>query len=113
MLAVFQPRAFQPASQSLIPFCTYWLSVCTITSHGPKEKTKGGLAAEVTASAFFYDFATVGLSDEQMKDCLASKGEWRAVARDSDTFRKAQLEHMNKRHHRQYDDLTKALKAAE
>src|SRR5471030_3118427 len=34
LAAVFQPRAFQPCIHSLMPFCTYWLSVCSTTAHG-------------------------------------------------------------------------------
>src|SRR5471032_2569460 len=45
MAAVFQPRAFQPWIHSLIPFCTYWLSVCSTTVHGRLS----ALSASITA----------------------------------------------------------------
>src|SRR5471032_959920 len=45
LAAVFQPRAFQPCIHSLMPFCTYWLSVCSVTMHGRLS----ALSASITA----------------------------------------------------------------
>lgn len=49
--------------------------------------------ATLIMSEYFYSFSHVFESDETMKECLEMKGDWNAIARDSQRFREAALDH--------------------
>lgn len=53
------------------------------------SETKDGKGVEFVAMYFNYE--TVGTRDDYMRDCLKGKGEWQAVSRDSQEFRRARL----------------------
>ena len=63
-------------------------TVLATCSHAHKGDAGSG---EVNTS--FYGYDDIGLSDEQMADCLKGKGRWNALARDSLEFRKAKLDY--------------------
>lgn len=64
-----------------------------------------GDGGAVNATAHFYNFADVGLKDEQMADCLKGDGRWKAIARDSAEWRKAKLDYDRKRLRKAVDKL--------
>lgn len=61
------------------------LASCTMTDRNEKG------SSELVFS--YYDFAKVGLSDTEMKQCLEVKGAWSAVPRTSREWRRAKLDH--------------------
>lgn len=96
-----QPCSAQFADRTVLASCTYALD---------EKPVDGGPAAGAFASGTFrtsfYDFADVGLDDNQMADCMKAKGKWTAVARDSVEWRKARLEHNRKNLQKQVDKLS-------
>lgn len=65
------------------------LALCTV-----ELPTDAGVTKLVISH---YDFADVGLSDVAMSECLSSEGSWNPISRDSAPFRKAKLEHAQRR----------------
>jgi hypothetical protein len=78
------------------------LASCSVSS---TATAKTGEAYAVTVRTTFYDVADVGNSDAKMAECLESKGEWKALPKDSPEFRKARLEHSRKRLEKAVDGL--------
>lgn len=64
------------------------LATCTVS-----KPVDGGT---MSARGLFFDFGEVGLSDVHMRDCLKMKGEWSAIPRDSQEWRRAKLDHDTK-----------------
>lgn len=54
-------------------------------------------AGVVKLALSHYDFGAVGLTDVSMSECLAQSGAWNPLPRDSALFRRAQLEHLQRR----------------
>jgi hypothetical protein len=54
-------------------------------------------AGVVKLALSHYDFGAVGLTDVSMSECLAQSGAWKPIPRDSAPFRRAQLEHAQRR----------------
>lgn len=77
----------QPCAKAFADRIT--LALCTLD-----QRTDAGSSMKLTIA--HYDFATVGLSDERMSECLAGGGSWNPLSRDSALFRKAKLEHSRK-----------------
>jgi hypothetical protein len=59
------------------------------------ETDKSGATVKVRLSASYYSFATVGVDDGIMRECLEREGKWSGVARNSDAWELARLEHQN------------------
>ena len=57
-------------------------------------------------SARYYNFGTVGLSDKPMTDCLALKGSWNALDRDSREWARAKLDHDSRKLRRAVESQT-------
>jgi hypothetical protein len=72
-----------------------------LASCARSETGDAGKSVEVTAH--FYRFEDVGLSDQQMSDCLDAKARWSAIARDSQEWRRAKLDYDDRRLHKAID----------
>jgi hypothetical protein len=64
------------------------LATCNTQNRDP---WKNGLVADVEVIARYYDLDVLTKSDSYMKDCLTGKGDWQAVARDSNEYREAEM----------------------
>lgn len=70
------------------------LAKCTASS----SKTIGdGGVLDVAIVSHYYRFATVIDSDLFMKQCLQIGGTWDALSRESDDFKRAELQHRLKK----------------
>ena len=71
------------------------LAVCVISNaHDPDAD--GGSAntnVRVEMTDAYFDYQAVVEDDAYMKQCLDMGGDWKALSRDSDEFRRAKLEH--------------------
>jgi hypothetical protein len=56
-----------------------------------KTTDSGGIAS-LTVRTRFYDYQDLQ-TDHELKDCLKEGGEWKAVSKDSDEWKRARLEH--------------------
>jgi hypothetical protein len=59
-----------------------------LASYGGK-----GDAGALEMTAHFYDYADIGLTDEQMDDCLKEEVRWNALSRESPEWQKAKREY--------------------
>ena len=76
------------------------IAACTATK---VEKGKGGGEVRVTASAGYYAFEAIGLSDAHRRDCLQMGGKWHVVEADSEAWHRAKSDHAR----RKLEKLTK------
>jgi hypothetical protein len=62
------------------------LAMCTVQGVAKPDAGVGG-----SMVIYYYDFDTVDANDVEMKGCLTMSGDWQAISRDSDEYRRARV----------------------
>lgn len=78
------------------------MAFCTLTR---KAEQGQGVTVHMTSRAYL--FADVALSDWRMKECLESKGDWKALARGSAEWKAAERAYALRNLHKDSDRLRK------